>query len=422
MLSLLAKDGLELTDQEEEADIIIVNSCCFISDAMEESIQTLIDMGKYKESGSLKYLLVTGCLAERYSDEIMEQIPEVDGIVGSNAYAEIIEVLHEVMDGKKTCRKTPMDYLPNITATGRLLSTGGHYAYIKIAEGCDKRCTYCVIPSIRGRYRSYPMIAIAEEACDLAAQGVQELILVAQETTVYGVDLYGRKFLPNLLDELSDIQGLHWIRLQYCYPEEITSELIEAMASNPKICHYIDMPIQHANDEILHQMGRFTDQAAIRATVAALRQAMPDICIRTTVMCGFPGETEAMHQELLAFIEEMKFDRLGCFAYSQQEGTPAAELADQVPEEIKQARVDEVMQLQQRICAQRNQELVSTTMEVFVEGKVVDEDAYVARSYRDAPDVDGLVFIQTQEELESGQFVTVKITGALEYDLIGELV
>lgn len=421
MLSLLAADGIELTQEEEEAEIIIVNSCCFISDAMEESIQTVIDMGKLKQTAHLKYLLLTGCLAERYAEEIKKELPEVDAIVGTNSYGSIVEALHQVMEGEKPCILREQSFLPDISQSGRLLSTGGHYAHLKIAEGCDKRCTYCVIPSIRGSYRSYPIHMLLDEAEQLAKQGVQELILVAQETTLYGVDLYRRKSLPKLLEQLSELEGIRWIRLQYCYPEEIDEELIEAMARNPKVCHYIDMPIQHADDEILHRMGRKTSRQDICDKVRKLREAMPDICIRTTLICGFPGETDEAHEELLDFVSEMKFDRLGCFAYSRQEGTPAATFSHQVPEEKKQLWIEEIMERQQQISSDKNREWIGKTMEVFVEGRIVEEDVYVARSYRDAPDVDGMVFVSSPRELISGEFVTVRITGSSEYDLIGEL-
>lgn len=420
MLSMITKDGITITNDENEADVIVVNSCCFISDAMEESIQTLIDMGSLKETANLKALIVTGCLAERYAKEIADQIPEVDAVIGTNAYDEIVSVIHEVMEGHKTSVKKPLTGLPKNYA-GRTLTTGGHFAHLKIAEGCDKHCTYCVIPSIRGNYRSVPMEDILAEATSLAADGVKELILVAQETTLYGVDLYGKKTLPTLLQKLSEIEGIHWIRLQYCYPEEITDELIRMMADNPKVCHYIDIPIQHANDDVLKRMGRKTSQADLRRIVGALRQAMPDICIRTTLICGFPGETEQAHEELKTFVSDMKFDRLGCFAYSRQEGTPADTFPDQVPEEIKQARVAQIMELQQDISAACNETYIGRILDAFVEGKVADENVYVARTYRDAPDVDGYVFIQTTRELMTGDIVSVHVTGSYEYDLIGEL-
>lgn len=420
MLSMITQDGITITNDENEADVIVVNSCCFISDAMEESIQTLIDMGTLKETANLKALIVTGCLAQRYAAEITEQIPEVDAIIGTNSYDEIVSVIHDVLDGKKIQIEKPLSGLPENYA-GRTLTTGGHFAHLKIAEGCDKHCTYCVIPSIRGAYRSVPMEQLIKEAEKLAQDGVKELILVAQETTLYGVDLYGKKMLPELLERLSAIEGIRWIRLQYCYPEEITEELIHTMATNSKICHYIDIPIQHANDDILKRMGRKTSQADIRHIVASLREAMPDICIRTTLICGFPGETVEAHEELKTFVADMKFDRLGCFAYSRQEGTPADTFPDQIAEEIKQTRVAEIMELQQDISAACNETYIGRTLDAFVEGKVADENVYVARTYRDAPDVDGYLFIQTTRELMTGDMVSVQVTGSYEYDLIGEL-
>ena len=420
MLSMITQDGITITNDENEADVIVVNSCCFINDAMEESIQTLIDMGTLKETANLKALIVTGCLAQRYAAEITEQIPEVDAIIGTNSYDEIVSVIHDVLDGKKIQIEKPLSGLPENYA-GRTLTTGGHFAHLKIAEGCDKHCTYCVIPSIRGAYRSVPMEQILKEAEKLAQDGVKELILVAQETTLYGVDLYGKKMLPELLERLSAIEGIYWIRLQYCYPEEITEELIHTMATNPKICHYIDIPIQHANDDILKRMGRKTSQADIRHIVASLREAMPDICIRTTLICGFPGETVEAHEELKTFVADMKFDRLGCFAYSRQEGTPADTFPDQIAEELKQTRVAEIMELQQDISAACNETYIGRTLDAFVEGKVADENVYVARTYRDAPDVDGYLFIQTTRELMTGDIVSVHVTGSYEYDLIGEL-
>ena len=420
MLAMLAKDGFTMTDDEQEAEVIVVNSCCFISDAMEESIQTLIDMGQYKQNGCLKALIVTGCLAQRYAYDIAEQIPEVDAILGTNSYDAIVQAIHEALAGQKPSIQKPLVGLPENYA-GRTLTTGGHFAHLKIAEGCDKHCTYCVIPSIRGSYRSVPMEQLLQEATELAEGGVKELILVAQETTLYGVDLYGRKMLPTLLEKLSAIDGIRWIRLQYCYPEEITEELIAVMAQNPKVCHYIDMPIQHANDTILQRMGRKTSQADIRAIVQKLRAAMPDICIRTTLICGFPGETQAMHEELATFVSEMKFDRLGCFAYSRQEGTPADQFADQVEEEQKALWVEDIMMLQQEIAATCNESLIGSEVDVFIEGKVTDEQVYIGRTYRDAPDVDGYIFLPSEAELMTGDFVRGYVTGSYEYDLIGEL-
>lgn len=420
MLSMLINNDFVLTDDEYEADIIVVNTCCFINDAMEESINTLIEYGRLKSEGNLKVLVACGCLAQRYADDIKEQIPEVDAIVGTNSYDDIVEAISNSMAGNNDIYLKPLVGLPD-NSGGRLLSTGGHYAHLKIAEGCDKHCTYCVIPSIRGDYRSVPMEEILDEAKKLADGGVQELIIVAQETSMYGIDIYGKKTLPLLIDKLSEIQGIRWIRLQYCYPEEINDELIDMMAKNPKVCHYIDMPIQHSNDNILGRMGRKTSEEDIRNIVSKLRTAMPDICIRTTLICGFPGETEEQHQSLLQFVEDMRFDRLGAFAYSQQENTPAADFENQIDEEVKLARVDSVMKLQQRISNEINDSLIGKELEVFVVGEIPEDGVYVARSYRDAPDVDGFVFVNSDRRLVSGDFEKVIITDAHEYDLVGEI-
>ena len=420
MLAMLQREGFELTDDEAKADAIVVNTCCFIHDAMEESIQTLIDLGRYKEEGSLKALVAVGCLAQRYEEEIRREIPEVDAVVGTNAYDEIVPVLRRTLEGERPTVIRPLKGLCDDRA-GRVLTTGGHYAYLKIAEGCDKRCTYCVIPQIRGDYRSVPMEQLLAEASDLVDQGVRELILVAQETTVYGQDLYGKKALPELLTRLGKLEGLRWIRLLYCYPEEITEELMGVMASNPKVCHYIDMPIQHCSDDILRRMGRRTSRHDIEEIISALRRRMPDIAIRTTLICGFPGENQVQHEELLDFIEQMQFDRLGAFPYSRQDHTPAAGFERQVPEETKQLWADEVMELQQEVSAAKNETFIGKRLEAFVEGKVADEPVYIARTYRDAPDVDGYVFISSERELVTGEFVSVDITGAYEYDLIGDL-
>ena len=421
MLSLLAKDGFVLTQEETEAEAAIVNTCCFISDAMEESIQTLIDIGRLKETANLRYLIVAGCLAERYADEIKNELPEVDAVVGTNAFGSIAEILHQLEAGEHPRLLRPHDFLPDLSEMGRSLPSGGYYAYLKIAEGCDKRCSYCVIPSIRGPYRSYPLHMLVDETAELARQGVRELILVAQETARYGMDLYHKKSLPKLLSMLSEIEEIRWIRLLYCYPEEIDDALIDAMASNPKVCHYIDMPIQHADDGILRRMGRNTTREDIVTTIGKLRKAIPDICIRTTLICGFPGETQKEHEALLSFVSQQRFDRLGCFTYSRQEGTRAAELPDQVPEEIKRRRMEEIMKAQQKCSEEKQRTFVGQEMEVIVEGILEDEDVYVGRSYRDAPDVDGMVFFSSPYELLSGAFVTVRITASSEYDLIGEL-
>ena len=400
---------------------MIVKTCCFIGDAKEESINTILEMARLKENGRCRALIVTGCLAQRYRQEIYKEIPEVDGIVGTAAWDEISQVLEQAEKGERPLCVTAPEGLPG-KDTERILTTGGHYAFLKIAEGCDKHCTYCIIPSLRGAYRSVPMERLLEEARGLAAKGVRELILVAQETTLYGVDLYGKKTLPELLHRLAEISGIYWIRIQYCYPEEITDELIQAIKGEEKVCHYLDIPIQHASDRILRRMGRRTDQASIREIVGRLRREIPDIALRTTLITGFPGETEEDHQELMAFVDEMEFERLGVFPYSAEEDTPAADFEDQIPDEVKEARRDEVMELQQEIAFEKSESMVGRVLDVMIEGKVADEPAYVARTYMDAPGVDGYLFVNSGELFMSGDFVRVKVTGASEYDLIGQVV
>lgn len=421
MLGLLHKAGFALTDDEREADVIVVNSCCFIGDAKEESINTILDMARYKEIGMCKALVVTGCLAERYKEEVLTEMPEVDAVVGTSSYDHIVEVVQSVLEHHiHTQTFESIDITPTRTAN-RLVTTGGHYAFLKIAEGCDKHCTYCVIPQVRGHYRSVPMEDLLAEARSLVDGGVKELILVAQETTLYGVDLYGEKTLPKLLRELAKIPGLVWIRIQYCYPEEITDELIQTIREEMKVCSYLDIPIQHASDSILKRMGRRTTESAIREMIAKLRREIPDLALRTTLISGFPGETEEDHETLMRFIDDMEFDRLGVFTYSQEEDTPAAAMEDQIPEEVKEERRAEAMELQQEISLEKCQDMIGRTVLVMIEGKVADENAYVGRTYRDAPGVDGYIFINTDQELMSGDFVHARVTGALEYDLMGEL-
>jgi ribosomal protein S12 methylthiotransferase len=422
MIGMLSAAGYEITDSEQEADVIVVNSCCFIGDAKDESIQTILSMAQLKETGQLKALIVTGCLAQRYQDEVLSEIPEVDAVLGTNAYDSIVEAVEQALKGSVYKNYHALEGLPNMHEKKRLVTTGGHYAYLKIAEGCDKHCTYCVIPSIRGNYRSIPLEELVEQAKVLAEQGVRELILVAQETTLYGVDLYGEKSLHRLLDALNAIDGLYWIRIMYCYPEEIDQPLIDAIKRNEKVVHYLDMPIQHSNDDILKRMGRRTNGAQLADRIELLRKEIPDICLRTTLICGFPGETDAAHEELMEFLNWAEFDRLGVFPYSPEETTPAAAFPDQVDEETKLNRRDEVMELQQEISADLNEAMKGRTLWAFVEGKVADENAYVARTYRDAPGIDGYLFIHTDQELVSGDFVKVQVTSALDYDLIGELV
>ena len=420
MLGLLASRGYEMTDDETQADIIVINTCCFIHDAKEESIQNILEMAEYKKSGQAKALIVTGCLAQRYRQEILDEIPEVDEVLGTTAYDKILDAVDAALAGKQEVMLSDIDALP-LPDTKRLVTTGGHYAYLKIAEGCDKHCTYCIIPKIRGDFRSVPMERLVKEAKELAEQGVKELILVAQETTLYGKDLYGEKSLHVLLRELAKISGIRWIRILYCYPEEITDELIRVMKEEPKVCHYLDLPIQHANDEILKRMGRRTSRQQLIDIIGKLRREIPDICLRTTLITGFPGETKEQHEELMDFVDEMEFDRLGVFTYSPEEDTPAALMPDQIDEEVKEERQAELMELQQDIAFDNAQDMVGREVLVMVEGKVADENAYVGRTYRDAPNVDGLIFINTDEELLSGDFARVKVTGAVDYDLIGEL-
>ena len=421
MLGLLNKDGYTFTDDEYDADVIVINTCCFIGDAKEESVNTILEMAQRKVDAKCKALIVTGCLAQRYKQEIIDEIPEVDGILGTSTYDEISHVLAEALGGKEHVQRFhELDELPEVE-TERILTTGGHYAFLKIAEGCDKHCTYCIIPSLRGNYRSVPIERLVKEAERLAERGVKELILVAQETTLYGVDLYGEKSLPKLLKSLCRISGIQWIRIQYCYPEEITDELIQTIKEEEKVCKYLDLPIQHASDRILKRMGRRTTKAQLQEIVEKLRREIPDIALRTTLISGFPGETPEDHEELMEFVDEMEFQRLGVFAYSAEEDTPAAEYPDQVLQEVKEERRDAIMELQQEISYDFSKSMVGKTLEVMIEGKVADENAYVGRTYMDGPGVDGMIFVQTAEELMSGDFARVRVTGAMEYDLIGEL-
>ena len=420
MIGILTENGHEIVSDEAEAEGVIINTCCFILDAKEESVQTILEMAELKKNGKIRLLVVTGCMAQRYRDEIITEIPEVDAVLGTSSYDEILEAVSSVGDGGHFLAFQDINRLvPD--GDRRVLTTGGHFAYLKIAEGCDKHCTYCIIPSLRGNYRSVPMEKLVAQAENLASQGVKELILVAQETTVYGKDLYGKKMLPDLLKKLCRISGIRWIRILYCYPEEITPELVETIRTEPKICHYLDMPIQHVNDRILKRMGRRTTGAELRKTIAYLREQIPDIVLRTTLITGFPGETEEEHEELMQFIDETSFDRLGAFPYSPEEGTPAADMPDQVPDEIKEARRDEIMELQQEISAERGQAMIGKTLLCMIEGQISGESAYIARTYADAPQVDGYIFVQSGELMVTGDFVKVHVTGALEYDLIGEV-
>ena len=426
MLGVAGGLGVSFTDDETEADAILINTCCFIGDAKEESVNTILEMARYKEEGKCRALIVAGCLAQRYKQEIIDEIPEVDAILGTTSYEEIGNVLTRLFGEEKEKKEEHISCFHDLkelpeTAKKRVMTTGGHYAFLKIAEGCDKRCSYCIIPYLRGPYRSVPMEQLLAEARELADNGVRELILVAQETTLYGKDLYGEKTLPKLLHELAQIPGIYWIRIQYCYPEEITDELIQTIKTEEKVCHYLDIPIQHASDRILKRMGRRTHKAELKERIGALRREIPDIALRTTFICGFPGETEEDHEELMEFVDEMEFERVGVFTYSAEEDTPAYSYPDQIPEEVKEERRADVMELQQEIAFEHCENMVGKVLDVMIEGKVADEPAYVGRTYMDAPNVDGLIFVNADEMLMSGDFVRVKVTGANEYDLIGEV-
>lgn len=419
MLGDLLADGFTFTDDENEADVIVVNTCCFISDAKEESINTILELAELKKQG-LKALIVTGCLGQRHAEEILEEIPEVDAVLGTASRDYIVEAVNSALEGNKTIRRDDLTRLPK-EDTSRIITTSGHYEYLKIAEGCDKHCTYCIIPGIRGPFRSVPMEALIEEARKLAEKGVKELIIVAQETTLYGVDLYGKKSLPELLCKLSEIDGIEWIRLQYAYPEEVTDELIKVMSTNRKILHYIDIPIQHGSDNILKAMGRWTNQAELRNVIDRLRKAMPDICIRTTLITGFPGESQDDFEETYRFVNEIEFDRLGVFTYSQEENTPAADFPNQIDEEVKEFRRNEIYELQQEIAFENAEKKIGKVLDVLIDGYLPDEDVYVGRSYMDAPDVDGMVFVYSDSQLMTGDIVTITVTDAREYDLEGKV-
>lgn len=419
MIGMLAEKGHVITDDEKEAEVVVVNTCCFILDAKQESIDTILQMAELKKNGKMKVLIVTGCLGERYREEIQSEIPQVDAILGTNSFDLIAEAIDEVMEGKKQNHFNDIQAVP-VHGKKRMVTTGGHYAYLKIAEGCDKHCTYCIIPKIRGDFRSVPMDVLVEEATKLAEDGVKELILVAQETTVYGKDLYGEKSLPKLLKKLAAIEGLQFIRLLYCYPEEITPELIQVIKEEPKICHYLDMPIQHAADPILKRMGRRTNNEQLRNIITTLRKEIPDICLRTTLITGFPGETAKDFAVLKEFVKEMKFDRLGVFPYSAEEGTPAAKMKKQVPSFIKNRRKNIIMKMQQQIAFDKAEEMIGRKLEVLIEGKLPEEGVFIGRTYKDAPNVDGMIFVNSDRELVTGDVVTVGVTDFHEYDLIGE--
>lgn len=422
MLGILKNKGFEFTDDEWEADIIAINTCCFIGDAKQESINTILEMAEHKKDARCKVLVVAGCLAHRYQDEIIKEIPEVDAFVGTSSYDKIADMINSVLEEKGISNFVEdANRMPMVEAD-RIVTTPGYYEYLKIAEGCDKHCTYCVIPKVRGNFRSFPIEYLVNQTKKLVEGGVKEIILVAQETTLYGVDLYGKKSLPKLLHELGLIEGLEWIRILYCYPEEINDELIEAIKNEPKVCHYLDMPIQHASDNILKRMGRRTSKQELTDIVAKLRREIPDIALRTTLITGFPGETDKDHEEVMRFIDECEFDRLGVFTYSREEDTVAAQMPDQIDEEIKEKYRDELMQLQQEISADRSAAMIGRIVRVMIEGFIPEDNTYVGRSYKDAPNVDGLVFVECDRELMSGDFIDVKITGSTEYDLIGTIV
>lgn len=420
MLGMLVTHGYEITNDETEANVAIINTCAFIHDAKEESIANILEMARYKEEGQLKVLLITGCLAQRYKEEIVNEIPEVDAVLGTTSFDDLLEAIDQAFGGERYLEFKDISYTPQVE-TKRMITTGGHFEYLKIAEGCDKHCTYCIIPSLRGKFRSVPEERLLKQAEYMASQGVKELILVAQETTVYGTDLYGKKTLHLLLKKLCQIRGIRWIRVLYCYPEEIYDELIQVMKEEPKICHYLDLPIQHASDKILRRMGRRTSKQQLIDIITKLRCEIPDIVLRTSLITGFPGETEEDHQELMEFVDEMEFDRLGVFTYSPEEGTPAETMEGQVPKEVKEARRDEIMELQQEISLDKGNDRIGQEVLVMIEGKVSGESAYIGRTYGDAPKVDGYIFVQTGELLVTGDFAKVTVTGALEYDLIGEL-
>ena len=418
LLAKLKKAGYEIVNNIEDSDVMIINTCGFIEQAKKEAIDTILEVAEYKNEGLISAIVVTGCLAERYQDEIIKEIPEVDAFLGTTSYDKIADVVTAVLEGKGFNVVDDADRLP-IVQDKRIVTTPGYYEYLKIAEGCDKRCTYCIIPKVRGNFRSFPIEYLMEQAEHLVANGARELILVAQETTLYGTDLYGKKSLPKLLHELSKIEDLKWIRILYCYPEEIDDELIKAIKEEPKVCHYLDMPIQHASDNVLKRMGRRTDKQELLDIISKLRTEIPDIALRTTLIAGFPGETLQDHEEVMEFIDEVEFDRLGVFTYSREEDTPAATMPDQLEQETMDAWRDELMALQQEISIDRSAKMIGKTLDIMVEGYIAEDDTYVGRSYKDAPNVDGMVFFNCERQLMSGDFVTVKVTGSTEYDLIG---
>ncbi len=422
MLSLLREGGYVLTPDPADADIAVVNTCGFIQSAKEEAIETILELAELKASGSLKKIVVTGCLAERYKNEVAEQFPEADAVIGIGDQPEIVRVLDEITKGERVARFAPKCNMP---LTGRrIIATLPFYAYLKVAEGCSNGCTYCAIPAIRGKFRSVPMEDAVAEAETLAQSGITELIVIAQDTARYGEDLYGKQMLPELLRRLCKIEGLRWIRVLYCYPERISDELIDVIASEPKIVKYMDIPVQHCNDEILKAMRRKCDAQSLRALFAKLRSRIPNLTLRTTMLVGFPGETDAQFEELSEFVQEIRFDRLGCFAYSEEEGTIAARMENQVDEEIRQRRAEIIMEQQMPIAAALNAARIGTDTEAVIEGFDAEAGAWLARTAADAPEIDGRLYITGTPEdgYRIGQYVQVHITAAVDdYDLSGEV-
>ena len=413
---LLEKDGFEIVASPEDSDVIIVNTCGFINDAKAESINRIFELSEYKEDG--KKLVVSGCLSKRYSDVLMEEMPEVDLFLGVNEYEQLPEILREMEDSGERKAVVSEDFAPCLPVLPRKLEDNPYTATLKIAEGCDNNCAYCVIPSIRGGFRSKKKEDVIAEAEMLAAAGCKELILIAQDVTNYGMDLYGRRCLHELVEEVCKVDGIHWVRLMYCYEDRITDELIEVMAREAKVCHYIDIPIQHSSDAVLEGMKRRSNRKGIMSTIARLREAIPDIHIRTTFIVGFPGETEEDYEDLCDFVDEVQFDRLGVFAYSQEENTVAGERDDQIEEEIKAERVDGIMRQQIEISLASNQDKVGQILEVLVED--IDEDgAYIGRTEYDAPEIDNSVIFTSERQLTPGEFVRVLINDAFDYDLVG---
>ncbi len=420
MMGILNKKGYKLVGEFSEADIIIVNTCGFIESAKQESIDTILELAEYKTTGNLKILIVTGCLAQRYSEELKSEIPEIDAIVGTGSYQNIDEILNGLKEEKHIISLNDIEFAYN-EELPRYISTPSHMAYLKIGEGCDNHCTYCIIPKLRGKYRSRKMEDIIKEAKDLASRGVKEIVVIAQDTTKYGCDLYGKEMLPELLEELANIEGLKWIRIMYSYPESITEELVKVIKKYDNICNYFDMPIQHASNRILKLMNRRTTKEDILAKIEMIRTYIPDATVRTTIIVGFPGETEEDFKEVVDFAKQVKFDRLGAFAYSREEDTAADKLPNHLEEEVKVERRDALMLVQQGISQELNANKVGNVYEVLVEEQIED-NVYIARTQGDAEEIDSIVYVKYKNQLNAGDFVTVKINNALEYDLMGDVV